>query len=42
MTLTKIISAFLLSPVAYILTYMAAIAVFLQFTDREDISGVAF
>jgi hypothetical protein len=42
MTLARIISAFLLSPVAYILIYMTAIAVFLQFTDREDISGVEF
>ena len=40
--LARIISAFLLSPVAYILIYMTAIAVFLRFTDREDISGVEF
>ena len=42
MTLTRTISAFLLSPAVYILMYMTALAVFLQFTDLKDISGVEF
>jgi len=42
MTLTRMIMAFIVSPVAYILIYMTMLAVFLHFREHEEVSGVMF